>query len=143
MPASDGKALVAGYDVVEQPLEAKRRTGYLPETPPLYTEMSVRDYLMFCASIKGVPRAERRARVNNAMERTRIHTPLTHARHVSNPILDALGLKNRRALDRAVQNAKRLPPGLGPEHVALGRDGEFVLAMVADAAAEEPLSADK
>src|SRR5688572_28968312 len=62
-----------------------------------------------------------------AMERTRIHTPLKHARHVSNPILDALGLKNRRALDRAVQDAKRLPPGLGPEHVILGRDGEFVL----------------
>lgn len=78
-----------------------------------------------------------------AMERTRIHTPLTHARHVSNPILDALGLKNRRALDRAVQSAKRLPPGLGPEHVALGRDGEYVLAMAAEAGAEEPLSADK
>ena len=43
MPPTDGKALVAGYDVMEQPIEAKRRTGYLPETPPLYPDMTVRD----------------------------------------------------------------------------------------------------
>ena len=72
MPATDGKAMVGGYDVQEQPIEAKRRTGYLPETPPLYPDMTVRDYLAFCASIKGVPRAERAARVKNAMDRTRI-----------------------------------------------------------------------
>jgi acyl-[acyl-carrier-protein] desaturase len=78
-----------------------------------------------------------------AMERTRIHTPLKHARHVANPILDALGLKNRRALERAVQDAKRLPPGLGPEHVTLGRDGEFVLSVEAEAVVGEALSADK
>src|SRR5574339_276364 len=56
MPATDGKAVVAGYDVLEQPVEAKRRTGYLPETPPLYPDMTVRDYLTFVAKIKGVPR---------------------------------------------------------------------------------------
>lgn len=78
-----------------------------------------------------------------AMERTRIHAPLTHARNVSNPILDALGLKNRRALERAVQDAKRLPPGLGPEHVTLGRDGEYVLSVEASISTDEPLSADK
>jgi ABC-2 type transport system ATP-binding protein len=72
MPPTGGKAVVAGYDVLEQPIEAKRRTGYLPETPPLYVDMTVRDYLSFCARIKGVPRSERRARVANAMERTRV-----------------------------------------------------------------------
>lgn len=72
MPASEGRAIVAGYDVSEQPLEAKRRTGYLPETPPLYPEMTVREYLTFVARIKGVPRSERQARVNTAMDRTRI-----------------------------------------------------------------------
>jgi ABC-2 type transport system ATP-binding protein len=72
MPPTDGKAVVAGYDVFEQPIEAKRRTGYLPETPPLYPDMTVRDYLSFVASIKGVPRAERTARVNEMMEKTRI-----------------------------------------------------------------------
>jgi ABC-2 type transport system ATP-binding protein len=72
MPPTDGKAIVAGYDVLEQPIEAKRRTGYLPETPPLYPDMTVIDYLTFCARIKGVPRADRTARVKATMERTRI-----------------------------------------------------------------------
>jgi ABC-2 type transport system ATP-binding protein len=72
MPPTDGKAVVAGYDVFEQPIEAKRRTGYLPETPPLYPDMTVRDYLSFVSRIKGVPRAERTARVNEMMEKTRI-----------------------------------------------------------------------
>ena len=72
MPPTEGKAIVAGYDVLEQPLEAKRRTGYLPETPPLYPEMTVNEYLTFCARIKGVPRGERKKQVSTAMERTRI-----------------------------------------------------------------------
>src|SRR5687767_14703739 len=72
MPPTDGKAIVAGYDVLEQPIDAKRRTGYLPETPPLYPDMTVRDYLEFCSRIKGVPRAGRRARIDTVMERTRI-----------------------------------------------------------------------
>jgi len=72
MPPTEGKAIVAGYDVFDQPIEAKRRTGYLPETPPLYPEMTVRDYLLFVSKIKGVPRADRKARVGDVMERTRI-----------------------------------------------------------------------
>ena len=47
MPPTEGKAIVAGFDVFEQPIEAKRRTGYLPETPPLYPDMSVLEYLEF------------------------------------------------------------------------------------------------
>lgn len=64
--------MVAGYDVLEHPVEAKRRTGYLPETPPLYPEMTVREYLTFCARIKGVPGADRKSRVQTTMERTRV-----------------------------------------------------------------------
>jgi len=70
IPATDGKAFVAGYDVFEQPIEAKRRTGYLPETPPLYPDMTVREYLMFVAKIKGVPRKETVSRVADVMKRT-------------------------------------------------------------------------
>ncbi len=72
MPATDGKALVAGHDVFEEPIAAKRQIGYLPETPPLYPDMTVREYLTFVAKIKGVPRAERTARIQRVMERTRI-----------------------------------------------------------------------
>ena len=72
MPATEGKAIVAGFDVFEQPVEAKRRTGYLPETPPLYPDMTVVEYLDFVAKIKGLPGSERRQRVAAAMDRTRI-----------------------------------------------------------------------
>jgi ABC-2 type transport system ATP-binding protein len=70
MPASEGKALVAGYDVFTHPIEAKRRTGYLPETPPLYPDMTVREYIEFVARIKGVPPGERKSRVANVMQKT-------------------------------------------------------------------------
>ena len=69
---SEGKAIVAGYDVFEQPIEAKRRTGYLPETPPLYPEMTVREYLTFVARIKGVPRKQSKTRIDEMMKKTRI-----------------------------------------------------------------------
>ena len=72
MPATEGKAIVDGFDVFDQPIEAKRRTGYLPETPPLYHDMTVTDYLTFVAKIKGVPPTERRQRIKAIMERTRI-----------------------------------------------------------------------
>jgi ABC-2 type transport system ATP-binding protein len=72
MPATTGKAIVAGFDVFDQPLEAKQRTGYLPETPPLYPDMSVIEYLTFVAKIKGILPAERRQRIARVMERTRV-----------------------------------------------------------------------
>jgi ABC-2 type transport system ATP-binding protein len=72
MPATEGNAIVAGFDVFTQPIEAKRRTGYLPETPPLYPDMSVLEYLQFVAKIKGVPSGERQQRIQAVMERTRI-----------------------------------------------------------------------
>jgi len=58
LPASSGTVKVAGFDVFEEPYEVKRRIGYLPETPPLYPEMTVRGYLRFVASIKGVRRGQ-------------------------------------------------------------------------------------
>jgi ABC-2 type transport system ATP-binding protein len=54
MPASAGTAKVAGFDVFENPLEVKRRVGYLPETPPVYVDMTVAAYLKFCADLKQV-----------------------------------------------------------------------------------------
>lgn len=67
--------------------------------------------------------------MKEALMRTKLYTPLKHARSVANPILDKLGFDNKRALERAVQEAKLLPPGCGPEHVAIGRSGEFVVSM--------------
>ena len=70
MPASSGTARVAGFDVFEQSREVRRRTGYLPENPPLYMEMTPTSYLDFVASIKGVPRTDRPAAVQRALEAT-------------------------------------------------------------------------
>jgi ABC-2 type transport system ATP-binding protein len=63
LPPTSGKVTVAGHDVAEEPLEAKRHTGYLPENPPVYTDMRVSEYLAFAGRIKGVPRRELRNRV--------------------------------------------------------------------------------
>ncbi|MCX6549444.1 MAG: ABC transporter ATP-binding protein [Acidobacteria bacterium] len=70
MPPTDGRVIVAGFDVFDQAIEAKRRTGYLPETPPLYPDMTVREYLTFVARIKGVAAAERKSRIDRVMKRT-------------------------------------------------------------------------
>ena len=69
---SAGSVKICGIDLIEQPSAAKAHIGYLPETPPLYPDMTVRDYLSFVSQIKGVPRADRKARIDNVMERTRI-----------------------------------------------------------------------
>jgi len=61
---------VAGFDVFEQPMEVKRRVGYLPETPPLYMDMTVRDYLAFVARIKGVTRKQIRSDVDRVVQQT-------------------------------------------------------------------------
>lgn len=70
MPATEGRVVVAGHDVFDQPVQAKRHTGYLPETPPLYPDMTVREYLQFVARIKGVPRREINGRVDEVMRKT-------------------------------------------------------------------------
>src|SRR3954470_18231606 len=72
LPPTEGTARVAGYDVFEQPLEVKRRVGYTPETPPLYPDMDVASFLDFCAKIKGLPAAQRKTRISDVMEKTRV-----------------------------------------------------------------------
>jgi ABC-2 type transport system ATP-binding protein len=72
MPATTGTVTVGGYDVFDSPLEVKRRVGYLPETPPLYPDMSVSAYLDFVAKIKGVPWGTRRQSIDTAIEKCRV-----------------------------------------------------------------------
>ena len=69
IPASDGTALIAGHDIFEDPLAARRAVGYLPEVPPLYPEMDVVGYLRYVATLKDVPRSKRKAAVERAVER--------------------------------------------------------------------------
>ena len=72
IPPTSGTVTVAGYDVFKHSIEARRRIGYLPESVPLYTEMSVAGYLDFMAKIKGIGRRDRRQQVERVMAATQI-----------------------------------------------------------------------
>lgn len=72
LPPSSGKVTVAGFDVVEESIEARRHIGYLPENPPVYTDMRVSEYLAFVGRIKGVPRSDLRRRIDEVSEKCAI-----------------------------------------------------------------------
>jgi ABC-2 type transport system ATP-binding protein len=72
LPPSSGTANVAGFDVLDQPLEVKRRIGYLPEAPPIYPEMETSEYLNFVGRLKGLSGAELQRRVDYVSERCAI-----------------------------------------------------------------------
>ena len=72
LPPTAGTAEVAGYDVLAAPMEVKRRIGYLPETPPLYPEMEVIEYLVFVGRLKGIGKTDLARRVDEVIERTAI-----------------------------------------------------------------------
>src|SRR5277367_5204350 len=69
LPPTEGTATVAGFDVLEEPMEVKKRIGYLPENPPLYPEMEVSEYLKFVGQLKGMSGSSLNARVNEVAER--------------------------------------------------------------------------
>lgn len=81
LPPSSGTAVVAGYDIVSQSLEARKCLGYLPENVPLYPEMTVQGYLHFIAKLKQVPPQHRHIHVARAMEQTRVTEYADH--HIS------------------------------------------------------------
>ncbi len=72
LPPTAGSAIVAGFDVLEQPMEVKRRIGYLPETPPLYPEMSAAEYLEFVGKLKGLSGLALRQRIDYVTGRCNI-----------------------------------------------------------------------
>ncbi len=69
MPPTSGEARVAGFDIWEQPLEVKRRIGYLPENPPLYNDLRVMEYLDFVSKIKEIPSNKRKQAIDSAIEK--------------------------------------------------------------------------
>src|ERR1700680_1938581 len=97
LPPSAGTANVAGFDVLEQPMEVKKRIGYLPETPPLYPEMEVREYLTFVGKLKGMSGASLALRVDEVAERCAIAD-------VKNKLLGKLskGYRQRVGLAQAI-----------------------------------------
>src|ERR1700675_2909494 len=94
---SGGSATVAGFDILEQPMEVKKRIGYLPETPPVYPEMRIEEYLTFVGRLKGLTGSELRTRVDYSCERCAIA-------NVRNKIIGKLskGYRQRVGLAQAI-----------------------------------------
>ncbi len=123
MPASEGRATVAGFDVFDKPIEAKRRTGYLPETPPLYPDMTVREYLDFVGRIKGVPGSERSARVGAVMERTHVADMADrHCGKLSKGYRQRVGLAQALIHNPEVLILDEPTAGLDPKQIIETRD---------------------
>jgi ABC-2 type transport system ATP-binding protein len=114
IPASEGSVRVDGFDVFDSPMEVRRRIGYLPETPPLYTEMTVEGYLRFVAKIKNVPRTGLADEVVRVMESVNIAD-------VKDRIIAKLskGYKQRVGLAQALLND---PPVLILDEPTIGLD---------------------
>ena len=128
LPPTDGSARICGHDIFEEPLAARRAIGYLPETPPLYPEMTVSSYVDYVARIKDVPRRERRAKVERALERCGLAD-------VSRRVIGTLskGFRQRVGLAQAIVHE---PPVLILDEPTIGLDpiqiGE-IRQLIADA----------
>ena len=123
LPPTEGTARVAGFDVFAQPLEVKKRVGYLPETPPLYPDMSVRDYLDFCSRIKGVAPAERRTRVDDAEEKCRVgNVQGTLIQKLSKDYRQRVGLAQATLLFPVVLILDEPTAGLDPKQIIETRE---------------------
>ena len=128
MPPSEGKAVVAGFDVFTHPLEAKRRTGYLPETPPLYPDMTVREYLTFAARIKmggagKLSAADRKTRVEQVMKKTRVDDMANRqCGKLSKGYKQRVGLAQALIHDPEVLVLDEPTAGLDPKQITETRD---------------------
>jgi ABC-2 type transport system ATP-binding protein len=126
MPATEGSATVAGYDVFANPVEAKRRIGYLPETPPLYPDMTVREYLTFVAKLKlpsTVGKAEREARIDGAMNTTHVaDMAKRHCSKLSKGYKQHVGLAQALLHDPEVLILDEPTAGLDPKQIIETRD---------------------
>jgi ABC-2 type transport system ATP-binding protein len=121
LPASSGTARIAGYDVRENSMAVRSRIGYLPETPPLYPDMTVEGFLDFVAQIKGVKRRDRSGRVNFVLERCH----LTAKRRVLIGKLSR-GFKQRVGIAQAIVHD---PPAIILDEPTVGLDPKQIVEV--------------
>ena len=114
IPPTEGSIAIAGYDIFDQPLDARRAVGYLPESPPVYPEMNVRGYLNYVAKLKDVARNRRKEAIDQALERCGLT-------HVQGRVIGLLskGYRQRVGLAQAIVHE---PPVLVLDEPTVGLD---------------------
>lgn len=118
---TEGQVLIEGHDIVQEPEAAKKCLGYLPELPPLYGDMTVQEYLRFCAELKQIPKAEREAQINRATE-------LCHLEDVKSRLISNLskGYRQRVGLGQAILG---FPPIMILDEPTVGLDPKQVVEI--------------
>ncbi len=150
MAPTSGEVRVAGFDVFENPLEVKRRIGYLPETPPVYADMQVGDYLDYVSKLKRVPADKRTAFIASAIEKTQLGEVRTRLiGHLSKGFRQRVGLAQALVSDPEVLIMDEPTVGLDPKQVAemrqlLGRlRGEHTIILSTHILPEVQATCDK
>lgn len=123
LAATEGEVLVDGHSILDEPEEAKRAIGYLPEIPPVYPDMTVLEYLRFCAELKKIPKSERENQISQA-------AALTHLEDMAGRLIRNLskGYRQRVGLAQAILGFPRIiildepTVGLDPKQIIEIRD---------------------
>jgi ABC-2 type transport system ATP-binding protein len=119
MAPTSGEVKVAGFDVFENPIEVKRRIGYLPETPPVYQDMTVEDYLVYVANLKGVEKSRLKTLTEAALEKTSLHDARKRMiGNLSKGFKQRVGLAQALVSDPEILVLDEPTVGLDPKQVA-------------------------
>ncbi|MBQ2931014.1 MAG: ABC transporter ATP-binding protein [Clostridia bacterium] len=128
---SEGQAFIGGHDVQSEPLAARRLVGYLPETPPLYPDMTVREYLTYCARLKGIAAKAIKTEVSQVIERTGL-------KEYTNRLSRALskGYRQRLGMAQALLGSPALlvldEPGSGLDPLQMVQMRELIVSAAKD-----------